>query len=139
VTRILYNLSPAVAAVCHCILHGAYLVEIWGTGTRREFLHVDDLADACLYLMQRYEDDERLICVGSGTDLCVAGLAGMVAKTVGFAGRLRFDTSKPDSAPRKLLDVSRPGALGCAPSVSLETGIASTYQWYLEGLGGVRN
>ncbi len=118
---------------------GAAEVEIWGTGTpRREFLYVDDLADACLYLMQRYED-ERLINVGWGTDVSIADLAAIVARTVGFAGRLRFDTSKPDGTPRKLLDVSRLSAAGWTPAVALEIGIARTYEWYLESLGRLRN
>ncbi|HVW70193.1 MAG TPA: GDP-L-fucose synthase [Steroidobacteraceae bacterium] len=118
---------------------GAEEVEIWGTGTpRREFLHVDDLADACLFLMQHYED-ERLINVGWGTDVSIAELAGMIAETVGFKGRLRFDTSKPDGTPRKLLDTTRLSALGWRPSVSLESGIARTYEWYVDSLERLRN
>ncbi len=118
---------------------GAEEVEIWGTGTpRREFLHVDDLADACLFLMERYED-ERLINVGWGTDVSIAELAGMIAETVGFKGRLRFDTSKPDGTPRKLLDVTRLRAQGWAPSISLESGIARTYEWYVDSLGRLRS
>jgi GDP-L-fucose synthase len=105
-------------------------VEIWGTGTpRREFLHVDDLADACLYLMLNY-DDEVAINVGCGTDVSIAQLAEMIAKIVGFKGRLRFDYSKPDGTPRKLLDTSRLSALGWSPKIQLEDGIRSTYGWY---------
>lgn len=117
---------------------GAEEIEIWGTGTpRREFLHVDDLADACLFLMERYED-ERLINIGWGLDVSVAQLAELVAKTVGFQGRLRFNTAMPDGTPRKLLDVARLRALGWRPQVSLEDGIARTYAWYVESLGSVR-
>jgi len=118
---------------------GAAEVEIWGTGTpRREFLYVDDLADACLYLMQRYED-ERLINVGTGTDVSIAELAGLIAEAVGFQGRLRFDPTKPDGTPRKLLDVTRLDAQGWKPVVPLQAGIARTYEWYLDSLGRLRN
>jgi GDP-L-fucose synthase len=113
-------------------------VEIWGTGTpRREFLHVDDLADACLFLMQRYED-ERLINVGCGTDVSIAELAGMIAKVVGFHGTLRFDSTRPDGTPRKLLDVSRLSALGWTAKIALEDGIAATYDWYRHSLDRLR-
>jgi GDP-L-fucose synthase len=109
---------------------GAAEVEIWGTGTpRREFLHVDDLADACLFLMERYEDD-GWINVGWGCDVSIADLAALVAKTVGYVGRLRFNTAMPDGAPRKLLDVSRLSKLGWTPKISLEAGLAATYEWY---------
>jgi GDP-L-fucose synthase len=111
---------------------GASGVEIWGTGTpRREFLHVDDLADACLFLMQRY-DDELWINVGSGSEICIAALATLVAKIVGYRGDTRFNMSKPDGTPRKLLDSSRLDALGWKPRVSLESGIEQTYRWYLQ-------
>jgi GDP-L-fucose synthase len=107
-------------------------VEVWGTGKpRREFLHVDDLADACVFLMQNYSD-ERPVNVGCGVDVSIAELAAQVAKTVGYSGTLRFNTSMPDGTPRKLLDVSRMSALGWAASTSLEQGLASTYQWFLE-------
>lgn len=113
---------------------GVAEVEIWGTGTpRREFLHVDDVADACLFLMQRYED-ETWINVGQGTDVSIGELATMVAKTVGYGGRLRFNPSMPDGAPQKLLDVSRLTELGWTARISLEHGLADTYQWFLENL-----
>jgi len=106
-------------------------VQIWGTGRpRREFLHVDDLADACLFLMQRY-DDEGLINVGSGSDQTIAELAATVAGVVGFSGVLRFDPSKPDGTPRKLLDTRRLTALGWIPRIGLEEGIRTTYAWFL--------
>jgi GDP-L-fucose synthase len=107
-------------------------VVVWGSGTpRREFLHVDDLADACLLLMQRYED-ERPINVGCGRDQTIAELAGIIRAIVGFLGSVRFDPSRPDGTPRKLLDTTRLGALGWQPRIGLEAGIRSTYAWYLQ-------
>ena len=112
---------------------------MWGTGKpRREFLHVDDLADACLYLMEHYED-ERLVNIGWGEDVSIADLAHLVAKTVGFKGELRFDTSMPDGTPRKLLDVSRLRSLGWAPKITLEEGLSGTYSWYLQSRDGLRS
>jgi GDP-L-fucose synthase len=111
---------------------GAASVEIWGTGTpRREFLHVDDLADACFHLMQHH-DSEQLINVGWGQDVSIAELAALVARTVGYTGALRYDTSKPDGTPRKLLDTTRLTALGWQPRITLEQGLADTYRWYQE-------
>jgi GDP-L-fucose synthase len=107
-------------------------VEIWGTGTpRREFLHVDDLADACLFLMQGYSS-EQIVNVGWGTDISIAELADLVAKTVGYSGTLRFDTSMPDGTPRKLLDVSRLNSLGWTAKIPLDVGIAATYAWFMQ-------
>lgn len=109
-------------------------VEIWGTGTpRREFLHVDDLADACVFLMERY-DDPSIVNIGTGEDLSIAELAELVADVVGYRGRVAYDTSKPDGTPRKLLDVSKLKALGWAPKIELRDGIAGVYRWYLENL-----
>jgi len=108
----------------------AEVVTVWGTGSpRREFLHVDDLADACVYLMQTYSSAE-IVNVGWGKDISIAELAGMIRGVVGFAGEIVFDESKPDGTPRKLLDTSRLTELGWRPSISLEDGIASTYDWY---------
>jgi GDP-L-fucose synthase len=110
---------------------GAAEVEIWGTGKpRREFLHVDDLADACLFLMQVYSD-ERPVNVGCGMDVSISELAALVAETIGYSGKLRFNTSMPDGTPRKLLDVSKMSALGWKAKIPLEVGLISTYQWYL--------
>lgn len=107
-------------------------VLVWGTGTpRREFLHVDDFADACLFLMDRYED-EGLINVGWGEDLSISELACLVAEVTGFSGEIRFDPSKPDGTPRKLLDLTKLNALGWRPKISLREGIASSYRWFLE-------
>lgn len=111
---------------------GAPTVVVWGSGTpRREFLHVDDLADAGLFLMQHYED-ERPINVGCGRDQTIAELAEIIGAVVGFQGSLRFDTARPDGTPRKLLDTTRLAALGWEPRIALEAGIRSTYAWYLE-------
>ena len=109
---------------------GAQSVEVWGTGRpRREFLHVDDLADACLFLMQHYSEEEP-INVGWGQDVSIAELADRVARTVGFRGSLRFDSTRPDGTPRKLLDVSRLTARGWRPRLTLDEGLAATYAWY---------
>jgi GDP-L-fucose synthase len=111
---------------------GAGEVEVWGSGApRREFLHVDDLADACLFLMERY-DDQRLINVGWGRDQTIAELAATIARVLGFTGSLLFDSSKPDGTPRKLLDTARLTALGWVPKIELEAGIRATYAWYLK-------
>jgi GDP-L-fucose synthase len=107
-------------------------VEIWGTGSpRREFLHVDDLADACIFLMANY-DAEQHINVGTGEDLSIRELAELVRSIVHPDAQLRFDTSKPDGTPRKLLDVSRLHGLGWEHRIELRQGIASTYEWFLE-------
>jgi GDP-L-fucose synthase len=115
-------------------------VTVWGTGTpRREFLHVDDLARACLFLLEHYDAPEP-INVGVGEDLSIRELAGMVADIVGYEGRLEFDTSKPDGTPRKLLDVSKLRNLGWHEQIGLRDGLEQTYAWYLDQLatGAVR-
>ena len=110
---------------------GAPAVTVWGTGApRREFLHVDDLAAACLLLLDTYDSGET-INVGCGEDLPIKELAETVADVVGFTGSIEWDTSKPDGMPRKLLDTSRINALGWTPKISLRDGLASTYEWYL--------
>ena len=107
-------------------------VEIWGTGSAmREFLHVDDLADACLFLMENYSY-EMHINVGTGVDLSIRDLAEKIRQVVYPAAELRFDTSKPDGTPRKVLDVTRLKNLGWSQSYSLDSGLASTYQWFLD-------
>ena len=106
-------------------------VTIWGSGTpRREFLHVDDLADALLFLMERY-DSADIINVGWGEDVTIAELAALVRDVVGFEGGIELDRSKPDGTPRKLMDVSKMTALGWKPKVALADGIRSTYRWFL--------
>ena len=112
-------------------LRGDPEVTVWGTGTpRREFLHVDDLASAVVHLMATYES-EQLINIGCGEDVTIRELAELVARVVGFKGRLVFDTTKPDGTPRKLLDVSRLAALGWKPRIGLEEGIRATYEWFV--------
>ncbi len=122
-------------------------VRIWGTGTpKREFLHVDDMADACVYLMslqpsvyaKRTEPMQSHLNLGSGEDLSIGELAETVADIVGFRGALEFDTSKPDGTPRKLLDVSRLGALGWQARIGLREGLEQTYQWFLDNQADVR-
>jgi GDP-L-fucose synthase len=105
-------------------------VVVWGTGTpRREFMYVDDLADACLFLMRTYEFPE-ILNVGVGRDISIADLAQMVAETVGYEGRIEFDPTRPDGAPRKLLDVTRLGSLGWEARTELREGIRRTYAWF---------
>ena len=107
-------------------------VLIWGTGTpRREFLHVDDLADACIHLMKTYSEPD-IINVGWGEDVSIAELASMVARITGFEGDLVYDASRPDGTPRKLMDTTKLSTLGWRPSVKLEDGLQSTYRWFLE-------
>ena len=107
-------------------------VEIWGTGqARREFLHVDDLADAAIFLIKNWSDVAH-INIGTGEDVTIAELARVVAQIVGFKGQFLFDTSKPDGTPRKVLDVSALHSLGWRHSIDLETGIRQTYEWYLQ-------
>jgi GDP-L-fucose synthase len=103
-------------------------VEIWGTGSpRREFLHVDDLAEACFFLMQNY-NEEQFLNVGTGEDIPIKDLALLVKKIVGYEGEIYFNTSKPDGTPRKLMDVSRLHNLGWKHKISLEEGIKSVYE-----------
>lgn len=107
-------------------------VEIWGTGTpRREFLHVDDLADAVIFMLRNY-DEENIVNVGWGEDVTIRELAQMIKSAVGYNGGLSFDPSKPDGTPRKLLDVSRMNGLGWRPRIPLKAGIESTYAWFKE-------
>jgi GDP-L-fucose synthase len=107
-------------------------VTLWGSGQpRREFMHVDDLADACLFLMENYEKAGPLN-IGVGEDLTIAELAALISEVVGFQGEIRYDASKPDGTPRKLLDVSRINALGWTAQTPLRTGIAATYEWFLQ-------
>lgn len=111
---------------------GASEVTLWGTGQpRREFLYVDDLADACLFLMERYESGE-IINIGVGEDLTILELANLIAEVVGFPGRLVFDSNFPDGTPRKLLDVSRITRLGWQARTPLKEGLAKTYAWFCQ-------
>jgi GDP-L-fucose synthase len=109
---------------------GEKSVEVWGSGTpRREFLHVDDLADAVVYLLQNY-DGEAIVNIGWGEDVTIRELAEMVMSVIGYSGELTLDSSKPDGTPRKLLDVSRLHGLGWRPRIPLKQGIETTYTWF---------
>jgi GDP-L-fucose synthase len=126
------HVVPAMMRKFHeAKVEGRDEVVIWGTGApRREFLHVDDLASACAFLMQHYDDPEH-INVGTGEDLSIRELAELIASVVHPGARLVFDTGKPDGTPRKLLDVGRLHGLGWRHSIALRDGIATTYQWFL--------
>lgn len=120
------------------MVRGENTVVVWGTGTpRREFLHVDDLADACLFLLNRYDSPE-IVNVGRGEDMTIRELAETVCEVLGFQGDLVFDTSKPDGTPRKLLDMKKLFGLGWRPTIVLRDGIRSAYEWFLEMEGTVR-
>jgi GDP-L-fucose synthase len=111
---------------------GRATVEIWGSGEpRREFLHVDDLADAAVFLMRNWSEDQH-INIGCGSDVSIAELARLIARIVGFDGDFVFDRSKPDGTPRKLVDVAKLTALGWRPRIDLEPGIRDVYRWYLD-------
>jgi len=123
-------LPALIRKFTEAVATGQDAVTIWGTGQpRREFLHVDDLADACVFLMAHYSASEP-VNIGWGEDITIAELARLVADATGFRGQLRFDTSRPDGTPRKLLDVSRLHALGWRPRIDLRAGITSTIDWY---------
>lgn len=125
-------LPALIRKFTEAVANGAEEVEIWGSGRpRREFLHVDDLADACVFLMARYSDASP-VNIGWGEDVSIAELAGLVAAATDFRGNLRYDASKPDGTPRKLLDVSRMTALGWKARIQLPAGIRSTVEWYLK-------
>jgi GDP-L-fucose synthase len=107
-------------------------VVMWGTGSpMREFLHVDDLADACVFLMNNYEESE-IVNIGTGEDISITDLSKLIREIVGFKGEIANDTSKPDGTPRKLLDVSKLHGLGWHHKTSLQEGIEKTYKWFLE-------
>ncbi|HEX4639147.1 MAG TPA: GDP-L-fucose synthase [Chthoniobacterales bacterium] len=113
---------------------GAREMVVWGTGTpRREFLHVDDCASACLLLLEKYDSPE-IINVGCGEDVSIRELAELICDVVGFDGQLTWDKTKPDGTPRKLLDISKLRALGWAPTIPLREGIARTYDWFLKNI-----
>jgi GDP-L-fucose synthase len=127
------HVMPALIRKAHeAKLRGDEAIVIWGTGTpRREFLHVDDCADACVHLMKHYSD-ARHVNIGSGTDVPIIDLVGMVCEAVGFGGRIDQDPSKPDGTPRKLMAADALLALAWQPRIGLPEGIAATYRWFLE-------
>ncbi|NBC14307.1 MAG: NAD-dependent epimerase/dehydratase family protein [Gammaproteobacteria bacterium] len=109
---------------------GAESLDVWGSGRPlREFLHADDLAEACVFLMERYSGEE-IVNIGSGEELRIADLARLIAKVIGYRGALRFDPGRPDGAPRKLVDSTRLRAMGWAPAIPLSRGIEELYAWY---------
>jgi GDP-L-fucose synthase len=117
---------------------GAKSITVWGTGTpRREFLHTTDLAEACLFLLERY-DEPDLVNIGCGEDVTIRELAETVCDVLGFDGTLEFDASKPDGTPRKLLDISKIKALGWSPRIPLREGIADAYRWFRENYRDAR-
>ena len=126
------HVLPAMVRKFHeAMERGDRTVTLWGSGTpRREFLYVDDLADACVFLMENYEGAE-FVNVGTGTDVTIRELAELVRRTTGFRGEVVWDGTKPDGTPQKLLDVSRMKALGWSASVGLEDGLKRTYDWYV--------
>jgi GDP-L-fucose synthase len=133
------HVIPALLAKAHAAkLSGKGNVVVWGTGApRREFLYVDDLADALVFLLRHYSGEEH-VNVGVGTDVTIREVAELIMRVVGLEGRLQFDTSKPDGMPRKLLDVSRLQAMGWKPSTGLEEGLRKAYAWYVENAAPTR-
>jgi len=127
------HVMPALIRKFHeARVANAPTVTVWGSGRPlREFLHVDDCASACLFLMQNYEGED-IVNIGVGEDITIARLAEIVGAVVGYAGEIVYDSSKPDGTPRKLVDVTRINGLGWCASIGLEDGVRSTYQWYLE-------
>lgn len=126
------HVLPAMIRKFHeAKLAGAPQVTLWGTGTpRREFLHVDDLAAAIVYLMQTYDGSE-IVNIGTGEDVTIKELAELVRKEVGYEGEIAWDTTKPDGTPRKWLDVSKLHALGWKHGIALQEGIRGTYSWFI--------
>jgi GDP-L-fucose synthase len=131
------HVLPALMQKIHdAKVHGRSCVEIWGTGEpRREFLHSDDLADACVFLLEKYTANEigEFVNVGSGEDIRIIDLAALIAEVVGYVGEFSFNPEMPDGPPRKLLDCSRICRLGWRPRIALRDGIAETYRSFLEG------
>jgi GDP-L-fucose synthase len=127
------HVVPALMRKAHeARIAGDDSLAVWGSGRpRREFLYVEDLADALVFLLQAYSGEAH-VNVGAGKDIVISELAALIAEVVGFAGGLAFDPGKPDGAPRKLLDVSRLGELGWSPTTGLRDGLAQTYRWYCE-------
>ena len=130
------HVLPALIRKAHeAKVRGDASIEIWGSGApRREFLHVDDCADACVHLMKTYSDDIH-VNVGSGDDLTILELAKLVCSVVGFEGEVRRDVSKPDGTPRKLMSADRLRSQGWSPKIGLRDGIVETYDWFLKGVG----
>jgi GDP-L-fucose synthase len=133
------HVLPAMIRKFHeAKLNGSSTVTLWGTGKAlREFLHVDDMADACLFLLHRYDDPE-IINIGVGKELTIADLADTVRSVVGFQGEIVYDATKPDGTPRKLVDVSKINSLGWRAKITLRQGIQKTYRWFLDNAESLR-
>jgi GDP-L-fucose synthase len=131
------HVLPALMRRVHeAKLKRAAEVEIWGTGKPlREFLHVDDLAEALVFLFKHYSQEGH-INIGTGEEVSIRELADVIAKVVGFEGRYVFDATKPDGTPRKLGDISKITALGWRPKIALRGGVAATYRWFLDNIAG---
>ena len=126
------HVIPALMAKAHAAkVDNSKYLQVWGSGRpRREFLHVDDLADGLVHMLMNYTGEEHLN-VGTGEDLEISELAGEICSVVGFEGEIKFDSSMPDGTPRKLLDVSKLGELGWRAGIDLRNGLESTYRWYV--------
>ena len=132
------HVLPALIRKFHDAKESGKAPTLWGTGNaKREFLHVDDCAEACRFLMEHYSDP-HVINVGAGKDITIAELAGLIAQVVGYTGEIQWDRSKPDGTPRKLLDCSRLNALGWTPKIALRDGLNATSQWYVDHESGRR-
>jgi GDP-L-fucose synthase len=133
------HVIPALLRKTHeAKMSGQEFVGIWGTGSpKREFLHVDDLADACVFLMHNYNSSE-IVNIGTGEEISIRELATLVKEIVGYEGELRYNTDMPDGTPRKLLNVSRLTALGWKSSISLKEGLSSVYDWFLKNIEDLR-
>ncbi|MFN3656956.1 MAG: GDP-L-fucose synthase family protein [Pseudolabrys sp.] len=130
------HVVPALIAKAHAARQNGGEIPVWGTGNvLREFMHVDDLADAVVFLMKTYSGEEH-VNVGTGQEVTIRTLAETIARIVGVESRLRFDPSKPDGMPRKLLDTGRLKAMGWRPRIGLEEGLRASYAWYLEHVAG---
>ncbi|MES2056730.1 MAG: GDP-L-fucose synthase [Pseudomonadota bacterium] len=134
------HVLPALMRKAHeAKLAGADTLPVWGSGTPlREFLHVDDLADALVFLARTYSDDE-FVNIGTGDEVSIADLAHLVAQAVGFQGKIAFDATRPDGTPRKLVDTTKLNGLGWTPSVALNHGISEVYSWFLENGASARS
>jgi GDP-L-fucose synthase len=125
------HVIPALMAKAHAAKRDGTEIPVWGSGSpRREFLYVEDLADAIVFLMKHYSDEEH-VNVGVGSDVTIREVAELIARAVGVESRLRFDATKPDGMPRKLLDSAKLLAMGWRPGTALDVGLRQTYEWFL--------
>jgi GDP-L-fucose synthase len=133
------HVVPALMVKAHAAMRSrAPAIEVWGTGAvRREFLYVDDAADGMVYLMQNYSD-EAIVNLGPGSDVSIVDLVGLLCKVVGYQGGVKFDASRPDGVPRKMVDTSFAASLGWTARTSLGEGLAATYRWYVDHIASER-